>query len=316
MASDDKTDTPRIIGDGAAGREIYAYIYDHFGGYALTRDETSDYSMVTDVQGWRWIRDFMQRLLAMDDGLETAIRVRTARETSRMFEECHCGQEDERANPPILDPPGICWTWLEASYERLGDVGGLCRLYAYRIVMDSSDGKTRAKNEQRAHDLWYIRKLRNLAGDDWNDYVLRIVDLQERYHGDPMFHGRNPAYEELLGQEMLSDAAWKYCKARCRDFRDDKVIERLFAVMAHTRADDACDLLLEPLHDADSDLMRSDSERNINRICSMLRLVAGTAGADKARDEIDRLLRMYRRRKNLRAALEGLRDELDTKGER
>ncbi|PLS28589.1 hypothetical protein [Bifidobacterium parmae] len=315
MESDDRTDTPRIIGDGAAGRKIYAYVYDHFGGHALTRDETSDYSMITDVRGWRWIRDFMQRLLAMDDGLEIAVCARTARETSQLFAECHCGQEDGQVNPPILNPPDICWTWLEASYERLGDVEGLCRLYAYRIITDSIDGRIRTEDEQRAHDSWYVRKLRDLAGDAWNDYVLRIIDLQERYHGDPMFHGRNPAYEALLSQEMLSDAAWKYCKARCRDFRDDKVIERLFAVMAHTRAEDSCDLLLEPLHDADSDLMRSDSERNVDRVCSILRLVAGAAGSGKARDEIDRLLRMYRSRKSLRVALEGLRDEFDMKGE-
>ncbi|MBW3080843.1 hypothetical protein [Bifidobacterium saguinibicoloris] len=303
------TDGPAIIGDGSAGRELYAYIYDHFGGHAFTRDETTDYSMITDVQGWEWIRAFMERLLAMDD-LERAVTVDNARHADRLFQYCGCGGDDERAVPRVLNPPSICWTWLEAAYERLGDADGLRRLYSYRIITSRDDGRIGTEESNRAVRR-LIRSLRELAGDEWSDCVRRIVDLQQRYHGDPMVHGRNPAYEMLLKQERLGEAAWEYCRSRNRDLRADAVIDELFAVMAESDAEQACALLLEPLHDADSPLMRADTQEHIERICTVLRRLADSLGPDRMRTETDLLLRRYRRRKALREALERLLREYD-----
>lgn len=307
MTEHTDTEDPTIIGDGSAGREIYAYVYDHFGGQAFTRDETSDYGKVTDVQGWRWIRDFMQRLLAMDN-LESAVNMRVAREREQFSRECSCGRDDD-VLPPVLFPPRICWIWLEAAYERLGDAEGLCRLYSYRIVTNGLGPEMKTSEQAARIGAYHIGKLRKLSGDDWGGYVSQIVDLQQRYHSDPMFYGRNYAYEALLKQERMSDEAWKYCEARCLDRRDEEVIRDLFDVMVRGRVEEACELLLEPLHDADSAVLRSDTEKNTDRICSTLRLVAETAGPHSMRMEADRLRRMYRNRLGLRDALNRLLNE-------
>lgn len=107
----------------------------------------------------------------------------------------------------------------------------------------------------------------------------------------------------------MSDEAWKYCEARCLDRRNEEVIRDLFDVMAHGRVEEACELLLEPLHDADSTVLQGDTEKNIDHICSTLRLVAETAGPRRMRMEADRLRRMYRNRRALRDALERLMNE-------
>lgn len=313
MTATGQSDGSVIIGDGSAGRELYSYIYDHFGVAAFTEDETSDYSLITDLQGWEWVRGFMQRLLSMDD-LEGALRTSDARDQERLSRECGCGRDEEDALPPVLSPPRICWTWLQAAYERLGDREGLCRLHAYRILTSEVGPETTTFEQAKRVGAHHIVKLRKFAGDDWHSTVELIVDLQQRYHGDPMFHGRNPAYEVLLRQESLTDAAWEYCKARCSDLHDDEVIVDLFDVMARGHAEEACELLLEPLHDADSKVLHNDTEENVEHIRAMLRLVATFVGPSRMRVEAVRLRSMYRYRRSLRDALKRLLSEYDDGG--
>lgn len=303
------------IGDGAAGRAVSAYVFDSFGRYRLDDVRESDYLLVMDDRQWEMVRDLLQWYLAMDD-LDHAVKVIRDQKTRELAD---IGLSD--ANPSPV-PPGLpqgWWTLLEAAYERLGDEDGLRRIYACYIVTDRlpwdqkiSDVPRHGREIDYAH---YVRKLKALSGDRWPEDVRRMVRVHQRYYRDPMFAGRQLAYEELLRSERLSDAAWRYCKVRSHPryaLADDaaELMDTMFDIVVEHHAEDVCNILLAPLRDADSPILKSDSPELVAQVIEVLRKCQPYV-EDRVRAECERLYAMYRHRQRLRGELKKLMGEID-----
>ena len=316
---------PAVIGDGEAGRAAYEYAQNRFELLSFGAGIPCDYDLIMDVAQWECIREVLQRLLTMQD-LEAAVRTSAHRCMQQLADSCGEDSAVDDVGDPSL-PHG--WlTILEAAYERLGDKAGLCRVYAYYIItgdgMDHSmtlQGSTHEAAQER--DSWetepmtadkecvarashYVNKLRALAADQWPESVTRIESLYDRYYSDPMFHSRNYRYEALLRQERQGGEALRYCQRRCRTWYDHKLVSDMFDVMVQSDLEAACELLLRPLHNADSNLMRNNTPRNVSRIMSLLRRLGSVAGTERVKTEAERLSDRYRGRTQLRKELQSL----------
>lgn len=309
------------IGDGAAGRAVSAYVFDSFGRYRLDDMRESDYLLVMDDRQWAMTRDLLQRYLAMDD-LDHAVKTIRDQETRELAD---IGLPDANPSPA---PPGLpqgWWTLLEAAYERLGDEDSLRRIYACYIVTDRLPWRRKTSGvpgfavPRRGREIdygLYVRKLKALAGEQWPEDVRRMVRVHQRYYRDPMFAGRQLAYEELLRSERLSDAAWRYCKVRSHPryaLADDaaELMDTMFDIVVEHHAEDVCNILLAPLRDADSPILKSDSPELVSQVIEVLRKCRPYA-EDHVREECERLYAMYRHRTNLRFELKKLLRELDS----
>ncbi|OZG58458.1 hypothetical protein BTIS_0827 [Bifidobacterium tissieri] len=303
----------RHIGDGEAGRAVLEYVWSSFARYHSDDMRESDYRLIMDDQQWAMVRDLLQRYLAMDD-LDDAVQVFRDREMGKLADSC---LPDAVPSPA---PPGLpqgWWTLLEAAYECLGDEEGLRRIYACYIVTDRLPWHRRSqmpsrvpRHEREIDSAHYVRKLKTLSGEHWPEDVRRMVEVHQRYYRDPMLSGRQLAYEELLLSERLSDAAWRYCKVRCHSrytlaSEAAELMERMFDVVSERHAEEACDILLAPLHDADSPMLSNDSPERVTQIITVLRKCLPYVG-NRVREECERLYGMYRHRQLLRSELKKL----------
>lgn len=260
-----------------------------------------------------------------------------------------CGYRMVHPQDPGL--PNGWMTLLEAAYEQLGDAEGLERLYAYYILTDlpttqahgigtneeeeeeTDEGSDGTDEENGRHcpsggtasnPNGIIDRLRHLAMRDedadraqthWHELLDAIVHAFE-IADDPGFPIRSRTYEELLNRERLSDAAWRYCR-RGSDTpwfgtRERARLNRLFDTVAINHAGEACELLLRPLHDADSALMHDDTMENRREIMRTLRRCGDHMGAGRAHAEAERLFRLYRSRTELRDAIAAFMEALPT----
>ena len=342
------TAAQRPIGDGDAAHAVMDYVRRRFWFPGFSYDRTPNGVLRMDATQWEAIRTTLERLYGLND-LSAAFQLTRGREFHALSYDDYVDDdsddeddedEDEyRIVDPHRDPalPNGWITLLEAAYEQLGDIDGLAKLYAYCVLTDlSPDGSGHADTDddydEDANDideikrLTYLDKLRNLVGqttDDnrqtvserWNHTVEAIVAAFEA--ADAMEYPVSPAhaYEELLLKERLGDAAWRYCERRVHDpwarsASSIALVERFLDVLAPDHAAEACELMLGPLHDADSELMRDDSTEHQRDIVRTLRRCMPYVGVERIRAEAERLLRLYRRRTELRASLEGFLHDL------
>ncbi|RSX56937.1 hypothetical protein [Bifidobacterium samirii] len=298
------------IGDGEAGHAVLAYLWRGFARYGSGGMHESDYRLIMDDDQWMMVRDLLQRYLAMDD-LDDAVRAIRDREMQRLADSSQTDTEPE-PTPPGL--PQGWWTLLEAAYERLGDEEGLRRIYMCYIV---TNRLPRPRKSPEATGLGlvidpmhYVRKLKTLSGEHWSEDVRCMVRVHQRHYRDPMFAGWQLSYEALLRSERLSDAAWRYCRVRClsRYASADEAVglmSTMFDVVAERHAEEVCNLLLDSLRDADSPMLCEDSPERVEQVIAVLRKCL-PYDADRVHAECERLHGMYRRRRQLRSALEAL----------
>lgn len=248
---------------------------------------------------------------------------------------------------PHADPalPNGWLTLLEASYEQLGDVDGLERFYEYCILTDigmeecghgnENEDENENTEDEIHHDTesgtvhrTYLDRLRDLvnrtaagnhqvAAERWSRAVDAIITAFETADAMEYPVERTQAYERLLLEERLGDAAWKYCERRIRDpwarsASSIALVERFLDVFTPDHAAEACELLLKPLHDADSELMRDDSAEHRQDIVRILTRCRPYMGVERVRAETERLLRMYRRRRELQESLKEFLNGLNT----
>lgn len=135
-----------------------------------------------------------------------------------------------------------------------------------------------------------------------------MVGLHERY--GPATH--NLAYEHLLAEEGLGDAAWAYLdRLHGGDGMLDSLVAhadddllRLFAVAADGHGEQLAELLTEPLQDADSMLLSDDSPANRLRIAVIVKLCRDLLPEPMVRVQRERLGLMYPKCKELQAMLD------------
>ncbi|MEI3464351.1 MAG: hypothetical protein V8Q46_06125 [Bifidobacterium angulatum] len=108
---------------------------------------------------------------------------------------------DEPDEPSCASSLSHGWyTMLESAYEHLHDRQGLCNLYMYYILTTHDE-----------RDCIYVRQLRDIAQDQWSTYCATMVKLmQKRRPIGSRTLLPYPAYERLLREEHLSDAAVQF----------------------------------------------------------------------------------------------------------
>lgn len=328
------TDKPLDI--AKASQAVTDYVRRRFWLPIFRYDRTPDRVLRLNGDQWRAIRDALEPLYGLAD-LRIAMQLARGRDANALSA-CEADDDDDDDDDEdgpdedgyrVVDggaDPGLPHGWLtllEAAYERLGDAKGLERLYAYYICNnilrdddDCDDDDNAGGGPGDSVDNTYIGRLHDLvmrSAEDkpsadtlWRTMLGNIVEAFE-YADDPGFPVDSRSYETLLARERLSDAAWRYCEthadmqwhpAQTRD-----LLDRLFDAAAINHATEICELLLLPLHDADSDLMSEDSEENRREILRTLERCAAHLGVERAHAEAGRLHRLYRGRKELRESL-------------
>lgn len=309
--------------------------------------------LLTDLQ-WDTVRDILERYFGMKD-VTTALRYAAERVhdglqrnpgvpehacfRQRLDSMLCAGGNDHRKGtgggvagddkddniaentvPPSPDEiarrglPGGVFDVLEAAYEHFDDSQGLLRIAVYAIVSDVVP----------AHR--YLAMAKDLAGDEWPQTRDYIVELFEEFD-DKLFIGydnRNVAYEQLLVQEQLGDAAWNYlCRRQppvggCEPIlmsdsvKDwDTLFSTLAPVAALSQRDAVVSTLMYPLQDADGDLLHEDTEKNRAKIQRIFRQCIRFGARDRAVRERERLRMMYPRRPQLQMMLDKVLEEHD-----
>ncbi|WP_236034441.1 SWIM zinc finger family protein [Bifidobacterium saguinibicoloris] len=192
--------------------------------------------------------------------------------------------------PARLDELPHTWmTFLEAAYEHLKDVEGLRRLYAYYILI-----------AQTYPEAVYVERLRYISGEHWEEDRDLIVSLCEKQRRGLMWPAVNPAYERLLREDRLADAAMKYTRLKSPD-----VMVRMLDVIAldPQHAQEALRRLCEVLQDPDSVLYESDDARSAKRVGRWIRKIEAVYGFEQAAACSEDIISMFPHRSELRAEL-------------
>lgn len=186
--------------------------------------------------------------------------------------------------------PHTWMTILEASYEYLHDAEGLRRLYIYYILIAQTDP-----------EAVYVQKLRNISGEHWQEDCDEIVRLYEKCRIFEHDAPTNPAYERLLREEGLSDAAKRYCRIKSTD-----ILVRMLDVVA-VKPDNAHLALAQitrMLGDPDAPIYERDDSHSAMRVKRWLRKVEAVYGLKAACDLAAQIKGMFPSRTTLMNAVE------------
>lgn len=185
--------------DKPAVRQFLLYLSHRFG---------IDYEQaMPDEEEWRFIRNKLQKLTAMNDLEQALCRYRRALDRQLEREEEHERQEEERRRNPkpgppwevcagIPDPPGFMrngdpdlpqgWlTVLEAAYEHFDDHDGLVNLNTFYYITECD---YRPMSDSGKH----LDKVQELCGEHWKEQCERMISLIAKYYpellaGDGLF---------------------------------------------------------------------------------------------------------------------------------
>lgn len=206
--------------------------------------------------------------------------------------------EDTLVNMRILVPSigfthldQLQHTWmtiLEAAYEHLKDRDGLRRLYQYYII-----------TAQTEPESVYVRKLRELSGPDWAADRDEIVRLRKQHIGFRLNSPLNPAYERLLREERLSDAALDYCRW------DDDLLFRMLDVIADDpgNAAETDTTIHNIMLDPDSVIYAKDNDEYADHAALWIRRYDTVYGYGKAAGLAREIVGIFPRRTALRDRL-------------
>lgn len=146
----------------------------------------------------------------------------------------------------------------------------------------------------------YVQRLRSVSGEQWQEDCDAIVDFANRHPFEITYGGNNPAYERLLREEQLTQAAASYC------YRGSDNHSWMYLLDLVAQADpERCKswlnvMLLEP----DSELYRMHSDDSARYVEAWIRRIETVFGEDFASDLASRVISMFPRRDQLRARLE------------
>ncbi|WP_298048700.1 SWIM zinc finger domain-containing protein [uncultured Bifidobacterium sp.] len=187
----------------------------------------------------------------------------------------------------ISDLPHGWLTILEAAYEHLNDAAGLRRLYIMYILM-----------ARTFPEAVYVRKLREVSGIHWREDRDTIVDYANSHRLNMMHGGSNPAYERLLREEHLPDAADKYSMLQGEDCR-----LRLFDLVAEASPEDAKKRVCRMLQQPDSPIYQNKDQESAARVGAWLHNLDAVFGGSIAYDLARHIVGMFPQREHLRRAL-------------
>ena len=266
---------------------------------------------------WTAIREILERFYGLGD-LETALTYAAARRQDglgrRVDPSLNARDVEPDPDDELLNPVGYPWavlpngdlSVLEAVYEHMDDRDATMRLIMYYLLVDCMEYES------------YLKLLRALAGEAWPAVCARLVGLFDEYGQHIMGMTRNLAYEHLLVEEHLSEAAWRYLQARMHIDESEQVffrfvkpqfrpmLETLAPVIGEAHREEVSALLAQPLRDADSDLLREDTHGRRMRIAEIFCQLIAVGDLECAERQRARLTVMYPRRRELHAVLDAV----------
>ena len=197
----------------------------------------------------------------------------------------------------LEDLPHGWLTVLEAAYEHLHDVEGLRLLYAMYILGARDDADAR-----------YVPRLRALAGSHWADDVALIEHWATDGSGACMSRDDNPAYERLLREEHLVDAAKCYCMLHSGEVRR----LRLLDMLVEGEPEDSIDRLLGFLRQPDSAVYLGDAEQSARLVGAWLDRISEVLGSARSADLAAWIADMFPNREFLQARLRAYLESADS----
>lgn len=266
---------------------------------------------------WTAIREILERLYGLGD-LETALTYAADRRQDGLGRRVDPPLDSRDVEPDpddeLLRPFGQQWaalpngdlSVLEAAYEHMDDRDATMRLIMYYLLVDCVEYES------------YLNLLRALAGEAWPAVRARLVELFDEYGQHIMGLTRNLAYEHLLVEEHLGEAAWRYMQARMHIDESEQVffgfvkpqfrpmLEALAPVVGEAHSEEVSVLLAQPLRDADGDLLREDTTSHWMRIAEIFRQLIAAGNLECAERQRARLTTMYPRRRELHAVLDAV----------
>ena len=266
---------------------------------------------------WTAIREILERFYGLGD-LETALIYAADQRqdglSRRVDPSLNARDVEPDPDDELLNPVGYPWavlpngdlSVLEAAYEHMDDRDATMRLIMYYLLVDCMEYES------------YLNLLRTLAGEAWPAVRARLVELFDEYGQHIMGLTRNLAYEHLLVEEHLGEAAWRYLQARMRIDESEQVffgfvkpqfrpmLETLAPVIGEAHREEVGALLAQPLRDADSDLLREDTQGHRMRIAEIFCQLIAMGDLECAERQRARLTVMYPRRRELHAVLDAV----------
>lgn len=266
-------------------------------------------NLFTDTQ-WHAIVEIFERFYGLTT-IECAMQYcqERARDGVTHYAQSSLAIRHDALDYPVTMLPGLSQlpngqlSILEAAYEHLEDSTGMRKLLMYYLLNDCVEYRQ------------YLPMLRELCADSWNAECSHLTNLFEHYGSS----SRNRAYEYLLTEENLADAAWEYISTRRpldfpQDNEEDSLLDSLIAgdtgvAQLFAIASKSNDNLLEqwltaPLRDADAEVLRSNSASNRLRIATLTQLCCDLVSESVGHAQCNRLRAMYPKRKELQIMLD------------
>lgn len=253
---------------------------------------------ITDLQrrrfnddDWRAVQHLLEKLYGFPDFVAYIKNVMLRRMTKQPE------SYETHAYVPIptrFDELQHGWlTILEAAYEHLDDTEGLRRLYMLYILLATTK-----------RDAMYVQRLRELSGEHWQNDLATLLEIV-RQCGMRFRSFDNPAYERLLREEHLVDAANEYAG---RDLGSDRML-RLLPLVAQNNPEQLLELLVKYFRQPDCCIYQGDPYTSAKNVAEWIREIDRVFGTAAARDLTKWILTMFPNRTVLHDKLQEYTDD-------
>lgn len=270
-----------------------AYWNSQFPGRLLFKDGRGDPDARLTDEDWQAVRRILETACGLPD-IESYLEYLDRQQLRREIEPNKSASTmNMRLLVPYIKPADISdlphgWlTFLEAAYEHLHDTAGLRRLYIMYILM-----------ARTFPEAVYVRKLHEVSGDHWAEDRTTIVDYVNGHKLYMMHGGSNPAYERLLREEHLPQAAYEYSLMQSADCR-----LRLFDLIAEANPEETKQRVCGMLQQPESPIYQSNDQESADLVSAWLHCLDDAFGESLAHDLARHIVGMFPQRKLLHHAL-------------
>lgn len=238
-----------------------------------------------ETEDWQAIRHILEHLYGFPDLQSYIDAVRMSRIPGRNN---RYQTAPHRTMPQSFNELPHGWlTILEAAYEHLDDTAGLRRLYILYILLAT-----------HGQEAVYVQLLRDISGNNWQEDLKTIVDLAYENRFDLKRHD-NPAYERVLREEQLVDAAYVYTAMH---FADNRML-RFLPLLARKDPEQLLTSLMQHFQQPDIDIYQGDPQTVASRVRKWVRAIDRVFGIDAARELAQWILTMFPKRRLLQDKL-------------
>ena len=270
-----------------------AYWNSQFPGRLLFKDRRGDPDARFTDEDWQAVRRILETACGLPD-IEPYLKYLNHQQLRRETKP-HKSQStmNMRLLVPYLKPADISdlphgWlTFLEAAYEHLHDTDGLRRLYTLYILM-----------ARTFPEAVYVCKLREVSGEHWQEDRDAIVDYMNDCTLYMIRDKPNPAYERLLREEHLPQAAYEYSRLQNADCR-----LRLFDLIAEANPEKTRQRVCGMLQQPESPIYQSNDQESADLVSAWLHCLDDAFGASLAHDLARHIVGMFPQRDYLRRTL-------------